>query len=261
MEQQNIEFTWLGQGGARFRHENTVIYIDPYLSNSVQELDAPDLARQTPIEVTPESVKDADFVLITHSHIDHCDPHTIPIIAEHSPQAKFIGPEPIIRILKHWGIPSNRVIETKDSWIGINESISIFPTPAAHPEITTNNKGYYQQIGFILKFGKCIIYLAGDTFLCDELIDTLKSLPKIDTAILPVNEHNYYRNKRGITGNMSVRDAMGLAVELGVNKIIPVHWDMFSVNSTYPDEIRLLHKHLASEITLLMPTPFQTNTF
>jgi len=254
---QLINFTWLGQSGARLQYKDTVIYIDPYLSNSVQELDAPDLIRQTPIEILPESVTDADWVLITHSHIDHCDPQTIPILAKHSPQARFVVPESVSRILTHWGIALDRIHITTDKWLELTESVHVFPTPASHPNIVTNEKGYYQQIGFVLKFDKRIIYLAGDTFLCDELFDTLASLPQIEIGILPINEHNYFRNKRGIIGNMSVRDALGFAQELGLQRLIPVHWDMFAINSTHPDEIRLLHEHLTPQIELLMPIPFE----
>jgi hypothetical protein len=82
----------LGQSGCRLAFAPATVYLDPYLSNSVQELDAPDLARQVPIACQPDDVTDADWVLITHEHIDHCDPHTLPKLAKASPQARFVGP-------------------------------------------------------------------------------------------------------------------------------------------------------------------------
>lgn len=254
---QVIQFTWLGQGGARFQYRETVIYLDPYLSNSVQELDAPDLIRQTPIKIRPEEVTDADWVLITHEHIDHCDPHTIPLLAKASPQACFVTTEAVGQILIDWGIPISRIKQTSNEWLNLNDSISIFPTPAAHPKIIKNTAGHYQQIGFVIKFEERLFYIAGDTFLCDELFDVLKSLPAIETAFLPVNEHNYFRGKRGIIGNMSVRDALNLALELGFERMIPVHWDMFQINSAHPEEIVILHKKIAPELELMMPIPFE----
>src|SRR3546814_20389114 len=83
----------LGQSGCRLGFPGCTIYVDPYLSNSVQELDAPDLARLTPIPLQPGQVDDADWVLITHDHIDHCDPHTLPALAEASPTASFRSEE------------------------------------------------------------------------------------------------------------------------------------------------------------------------
>src|SRR3546814_19687947 len=89
----------LGQSGCRLGFPGCTIYVDPYLSNSVQELDAPDLARLTPIPLQPGQVDDADWVLITHDHIDHCDPNTLPATAEASPTASLVGPAPLLWLL------------------------------------------------------------------------------------------------------------------------------------------------------------------
>ena len=51
----NIEY--LGQSGLKIDHKNLNILIDPYLSNSVQELDSKDLVRQVPIAYKPEALK------------------------------------------------------------------------------------------------------------------------------------------------------------------------------------------------------------
>ena len=66
--------------------------------------------------------------------------------------------------------------------------------------------------------------------MCDELIDVLKNIGDIDIALLPVNEDNYFERRRGIVGNMSARDAFGLAAEVGIKSVVPVHWDMFAIN-------------------------------
>ncbi|MDV7398694.1 hypothetical protein RZS08_45230, partial [Arthrospira platensis SPKY1] len=94
----------------------------------------------------------------------------------------------------------------------------------------------------MLKTPRATLYMAGDTRLCDELIDALKAAGPIHTAFLPVNEINYFRNRRGIIGNMSVREAFGLAQELGFEQVVAVHWDMFAINEVYPEEIRLVHQ-------------------
>ena len=71
----------------------------------------------------------------------------------------------------------------------------------------------------------------------DEIISVLKKIPRIDIALLPVNEDNYFRRRRGIVGNMSVREAFELAREVKIKEVIPVHWDMFECNSTSEGEI------------------------
>ena len=117
MKTISVPIQLLGQSGCRLDCFRSIIYIDPYLSNSVQELDAPDLDRLVPIPIRPEDVRDADWVLITHDHIDHCDPHTLPQIASSSMQAKFLGSAPVLEKLLEWGIPGSRLHLAKESWV------------------------------------------------------------------------------------------------------------------------------------------------
>jgi L-ascorbate metabolism protein UlaG (beta-lactamase superfamily)/glycosyltransferase involved in cell wall biosynthesis len=242
----------LGQSGCRLKFPGCTIYVDPYLSNSVQELDALDLERLLPIPFLPESVKDADYVLITHEHIDHCDPHTIPNLAKSSPQAHFICPLTVYQLLIEWGINKQNISITTEEWSEIDKNFSIRAIPAAHPEISRDENGNLSCVGYLLKFFGKLIYLAGDTCVKQEIIDVLVDNGPIDTAFLPVNEHNFFRGKRGIIGNMSVREAFQFAEEIEAKQVVAVHWDMFAVNSVEPDEIRLAYKNMDPKFALLL---------
>lgn len=234
------------------------IFVDPYLSNSVQQLDSPDLKRLRPIPFAPESVCDADYVLITHDHLDHCDPHTIPQIAKASPHAQFIGPKPVLDQLRHWDIDEARLHIASEAWSFLgHERLRICAVPAAHPEIERDGDGHLACIGFLIEFKAKKIYIAGDTCLKPEIIDAVATHAPIHTAVLPVNEHNYYRAKLGIVGNMSVREAFQFATDIGAKSMVAVHWDMFHVNSVFPDEIRLIHTLLRPDFSLAInPTHF-----
>jgi len=234
----------LGQSGCRLECFGTVIYVDPYLSNSVQELDAPDLKRLVPVPVHPEEIIDADWVLITHDHIDHCDPHTLPKIARSSQQSRFVGPAPVLEKLEDWGISHTRLHLAKQEWSTISTDFNVYAIPAAHPTLERDASGNSLYIGYLLEVKGKRLYLAGDTGVTQELIDTLNALRPISTAILPVNEQNFFRARRGITGNMSVREAFNLAVETGINTVVPVHWDMFEVNSVDLDEIHAVYNQM-----------------
>ena len=87
-----IQLEHLGQTGLRIDVGDLTVLVDPYLSHSVQELDSPDLVRQVPISYKPNELTGVDWVLITHEHMDHCDPHTLPILAKASSNARFMGP-------------------------------------------------------------------------------------------------------------------------------------------------------------------------
>jgi len=84
-------------------------------------------------------------------------------------------------------------------------------------------------------------YLLQVTSACEEVIAALSKHGKINTALLPVNEDNFFRRRRGIIGNMSIREAFQLATELGIDEVVPVHWDLFEINSALPDEITIIY--------------------
>ena len=100
----------LGQTGLRIDLKGLTVLIDPYLSHSVEELDGPDLIRQVPIPYRPNDFDRLEWVLITHEHLDHCDPHTIPTLAKSNPNARFVGPFSVRKKLKEWGIAGDQII-------------------------------------------------------------------------------------------------------------------------------------------------------
>ena len=255
VSKSTISYQSLGQSGCRIEYNDIVIYLDPYLSNSVQELDAPDLERLIPIPFQPDEVTDADWVLITHEHMDHCDPHTLPKLSNASPGSQFMGPPPVLKRLLEWGIPAHRCHSSDESWQVLGQTIKVMSVPAAHPVAERDEAGRLLTVGYVLEIEGKRIYLAGDTSVTTELIDTLNSLRPIYIAILPVNEHNYFRGRRGIIGNMSVREAFLLADEIGVKAVIPVHWDMFEINSVDLDEIRAIYRQMRPAFDLqIQPT-------
>ncbi|WP_459827599.1 MBL fold metallo-hydrolase [Desulfomicrobium salsuginis] len=242
----------LGQAGCRLDFPDATIYIDPYLSNSAQELDAPDLVRQLPIPYPPETICDADWILITHDHIDHCDPHTLPKLAKASPQALFVGPASVLAKLRDWGITDDRIFLAKEAWFNLTSHLRLHAIPAAHPDINRDMEGNLSCVGYLLEFSGQRIYFAGDTSVCQEILDALNALQPIHTAFLPVNEHNFFKGQRNIVGNMSVRDAMHLAQEIGVKQLVPIHWDMFPCNAVSEDEILLVYRQFRTSFRLAL---------
>lgn len=247
-----VNITPLGQVGFRFIINNITIYIDPYLSNSVQEKEDATLARLRPIPIQPNQVKDADYILITHHHRDHCDNDTLEPLAKASPNATFVCPPNVFQHLVEMEIDPERLIIIRDKPLFLQNKLIIYPVPAAHPDVVEDSKGGWQCIGYVIESDGRRIYHAGDTSIVQELIDVLYSIGKIDIAFLPVNERNYYREKKGIIGNMSVRDAFQLAEELKVDILVPTHWDMFAANQVYQEEIELIYNKMKPPFRLLI---------
>lgn len=232
----------LGQSGLKNNADRTYILADPNLSYSVEELDSPELVRVVPIACSPSSRKKVYWALITHKHMDHCDPLTIPVLSEASRQAKCVAPEPKRRQLKEWGNAAERILEETAEWIELGSDLRMLALPAAHPHVLVDQDDQPKAVGSLLeRFGKRV-WLTGDTSICEELIRYLQGLMSIHVARLPVNEENYFRRGCGIVGNMSVRKACGLAAESRIKQVVPEHWDIFIINSTNPDKIESIDR-------------------
>lgn len=247
----DIAVTALGQAGFKFQFGECIVYIDPYLSDSVEKMEGEMCRRMVPIRIAPSLINDADYVLITHAHIDHCDPETIIPISVASPLCKFVCPGEVAFILKELGIEDNRIIIATENWLTISRVLKIRAVPAAHPVIERDLQGNLRCVGYVFEFNARRIYHSGDTSLCAELLSTLSTLGTIDVAILPVNERNYYREREGIIGNMTVREAFTMATDIGVKVLVPMHWDMFKVNSVFREEIQLLYDLIRPDFKLI----------
>jgi len=51
---------------------------------------------------------------------------------------------------------------------------------------------------------------------------------------------------------MSIREAFLLAEKANIRQVIPVHWDMFAVNTAYPEEIKIIYQHMATSFELTL---------
>jgi len=240
----------LGQVGYRYQFGGFVVYIDPYLTNSVQEKEDSKMRRLLPIPVIPRDIRDADCVLVTHEHRDHCDEDTLLEVSKSSPSAVFLGPLPVCARLGRAGIEENRLVIVRDIPFSLCPDLIIHPVPSSHPVIEPVDDGGWAAIGCIFEYKGYWLYHAGDTSLCDEIIEAVTRRGHVDMAFLPVNEKNYYKDKQNVIGNMSVREAFYLAEAIGAGTLVPTHWDMFEINRVFPEEIKLLYRMLKPSFKL-----------
>ena len=232
----------LGQSGFRFEFGMTVVYIDPYLSDHVAEVDGPELRRLVPAERDPAKISDADWVLSTHIHLDHADPETLIPMSEASPACRFLCPNEVAEFLADSGLAAERITIARKRRYDLGPGLRVRPVPAAHTAIEYDTQGCLRFAGYVFEYEGRRVYHAGDTSPDDELLAELERLAPIDIAFLPVNERNYYRDRRGIVGNMTVREAFQMAEDIGAKTLVPMHWDMFAPNRVYPEEIETLYR-------------------
>lgn len=216
--------------------EGVTIYIDPYLSDALE-----DATRGKPDEhvrlflppVEGLQVTNADFVFTTHDHLDHLDPKAVRDIAAASPNAVFVAPPVCRRTLRGLGIGEQRIVSIAADDAHDFGSFRVTATPGAHETFDLDPEYGHVFVGFVLEFQGVTIWHSGDTVLFDGLADRVR-MHRPDLAFLPINGRNYYKARNNIRGNMNYLEAAELAAELGVDIVFPSHIGQHACNTEDP---------------------------
>ncbi|MBD3253154.1 MBL fold metallo-hydrolase [Candidatus Pacearchaeota archaeon] len=157
MKYKNIEISWLGHASFMIKSETgKVIYLDPF-------------------KIKEDSEK-ADFVLLTHSHYDHCSIEDIKKIIK--PSTVFVGPADIQSKLGKVGDGINLEITEPGKTIEADEmKISAVPAYNSNKEFHPRENNW---LGYVVDLG-VKVYHAGDSDLISEMNNIY-----CDVALLPV---------------------------------------------------------------------------
>jgi L-ascorbate 6-phosphate lactonase len=216
---------WLGQASFVVRGEGVTVYVDPYLNPSPRRI--------VPAPLRPAQVTNADLVLCTHDHGDHIDPTALPGIAQASPHAAILVPGVARDKVVGLGIPIQRVVVPPVDEPVTYGPLTVTAIPAAHEELDYSPERGYPYLGYVLKLNGVTLYHAGDCTMYEGLTERLKA-HRPDVVLLPINGHDWRRTHQGIIGNMTYREAADLAVEVGADLAIPMHYGMFPHNTEPP---------------------------
>jgi len=208
---------WLGQGGFAFKNaQGGVIFCDPYLSDSVREIDGPDWPRLFPPPLLPHEVR-ADAVIATHDHLDHADPHTLPGIMQANPSCLLAGPGSVLALAREWGLPPERLIPLER---GSTIHVAGFAVHARFADHTADS------ISVVIESDGVAVAHTGDGLYHPRLAAELAELaPAALIAVI-----------NGKLGNMGAQDAARLAVAMDAPAAVPCHYGMFERNTVDPQK-------------------------
>lgn len=227
----------LGQAGYLLKGGDSVVVIDPYLSNALEEAgSAPPgtLERQVPIVVAPEALTAVTALLCTHDHGDHCDPRTLGPLLAASPQARVLASYRAAATIEGLGCAPERIaVPAAGEPLVIAANLTLTAVPAAHYEHEPDAAGNPAYLGFLLDFNGVRLYHSGDTVIYPGLLERLRGRP-IDLCCLPINGRDWFREQRGLVGNLDYREAADLAAALGAEVLLPNHNDLFRGNRINP---------------------------
>ncbi|MBC8136847.1 MAG: MBL fold metallo-hydrolase [Fibrella sp.] len=204
---------WLGQGSFVFEgvHSGPIV-VDPYLSNSVGETGGPQ--RLFPVPVAPGDLR-VSAIWLTHDHIDHTDPHTLPALVAANPGSPIYAPAESVAHLAKLGITAN--VHPIERNIVVNlPGVTIHTTHAEH---TPDSVG----LVFVFEQGPTIYHTA-DTEYFAAIADAKQFTP--DLLSICIN---------GRWGNMNIADAVRVTNAIAPRYVLPMHWGLFAENTADPE--------------------------
>ncbi|MEI8132945.1 MAG: MBL fold metallo-hydrolase [Leptolinea sp.] len=209
-EEKQVGLFWLGQAGFVLKSPaGTVLFIDAYLSHSVERIFGSQWKRIMPPPLAAEDV-DCDWFISTHAHDDHMDVDSIPIICRNS-RVHFAGPQECVKFYYLAGSEGYRIHELvpgKQMQFGDFTCMVVF---ADHGVLAPD------AVGLVIEYAGLRIYHTGDTAFRPEKMGVAIGLqPQV---MLPCINGAY--------GNMDSETAADLVHLTGARMVIPTHFWMF----------------------------------
>ncbi len=199
----DLTITFIGHGSFMMEWDGQVIHIDP----SSREADY-------------STLPDADLILITHHHGDHCDPGAVKAIETSNTTI-------LLTALAQETLGHGTVLPNEKS--ATYENFTITAIPAYNLVHKRDNGEFFHPKGtcnsYVVEGGGMRIFIGGDT----ENTPEMKALPDIDIAFLPMNL------PYTMTPEMVADAARGFKPDI----LYPYHY-----GSTDPNELAALLKDL-----------------
>ncbi len=242
---------WLGQSGFLIQWNGHHWLLDPYLSDSLTrkyaDTDKPHI-RITRQVIAPQRLDMVELVTSSHNHTDHLDADTLGPLRAANKNLRIVVPA----ANRSFAADRLRVepdeLHTLDAGQSLSiGSLTLHAVPAAHESVERDEQGRCKFLGYVLQFGPFTIYHSGDTVLYDGMIEQLAPFD-IDLALLPINGR---APERRVSGNLFGDEAASLARQIGAQRVVPCHYDMFTFNTASPQEFRAACDQLGQPYAVL----------
>jgi L-ascorbate metabolism protein UlaG (beta-lactamase superfamily) len=242
---EGIRITAFGHSSLLIQVASLNILVDPVWSDRTSPFRSVGPLRHNPPSVAFDDLPPIHAVLVTHNHYDHMDTATIAAFWQaHKPTVIApLGNDAVIRK----DAPEVQV-QTGDWWqsFALSDQVHATIVPAYH--WSARNLGDRRLAlwgGFVLDTPAGKIYCAGDTAYRDGSIFTeIRSrcgAPLV--AILPIGAYNprWFMN----TQHTNPAEAVQIALDVGAQHLLGVHWATFQLTDEPWDEpAQLLEKSM-----------------
>ncbi len=200
-----MKVTWLGQAGLLFEKKGFKILVDPYLSDSVKNIDA-QKARRIPVEESFLKIH-PNIIICTHNHLDHTDPDTL---------CHYLNNEQPITVLASalaWAEIRN--FGGNHNYVQLNRHSEWSQNGLLFRAVKAEHSDAY-AIGVLIVDGEKTYYITGDTVYSTEIFNDIDTA--VDVLFLPIN---------GVGNNMNMVDAKRFCERICPKQVVPLHFGLF----------------------------------
>ena len=252
--ERGVAVWWLGQAGLLVRGTSGTVVIDPFIT------DFGSFGRLYEPPLDPGELDFVDVLLGTHDHADHIDPLGFPAILAASDGATGVVPAAALdRVTALDGVDAARLVPARAGERLALGSIAIEPFPAVHAYAPADGYGFHLTadgdhpfLGYVIELDGVRIGHVGDTLIYPGLAEYLRDA-HLDLLLLPINGTSWFREQRGLVGNMNAVEAAELAALSGARLTMPVHWDLFADNTEDPEHFVRYAARLYPEVQPVVP--------
>lgn len=223
-----MEIKWLGQGGLSIKHGGTLVFVDPYLSDSVAKIN-PQNKRQIAVDENIFSAP-VDVIVLTHNHLDHTDPETLERLLNTDKRIHVLAPEAAYYEVRKYAKNHDYLLFNHHCEYSFGD-MRFRAVKASHSDV--------HPIGVIIQTKEKNVYITGDTLYNSEIFDDIDV--KIDEMYVVIN---------GAGNNMNMTDAYRFVKRINPKTAIPVHWGMFAPYDVDPNEFKAMFKNDDIEIKI-----------
>lgn len=227
--EERVAVWWLGHGGYLLKCGQAVVAVDPYLSDHLADKQLG--ARQTTTVVAPDQLTCLNLVLVTQGGGDHFDPQSVTALLEASSEALLVLPSGLADMAADdLGVADERLVPMRAGEFFERAGITVHALGRADVDEP-------RRLQYVLTADAGSVYLAGDMLPRPGQAEAVTPFgPAI--AFLPISGRGASLQALGLPGTMTPIEAARLADELGVQVVVPQHYDMFALHSADPCAFR-----------------------
>ncbi len=219
----HIEMHWIGHATVLLRVHDRWILTDPCFSTYLGPV-----KRYIEPSLTPRELPELDWVLISHTHLDHLDRSSLKAI----PRAKNLLAPAGGRVYIP-GVSADRIVGVNDGLMTEDSGVRVTAVPAQHfggRFLIDNVWDGEPYTGYVIEYRDTAIYFAGDTGYHPELFKKIGEQFYLDLVLMPMGPT---RGPAGVrTGfgkyvHVNPDEAVQAFADTNARWMVPIHHSTF----------------------------------